>query len=247
MKHAIDNPEADNELPETFSLLCWNVHKEMGQSIFNETFKQLLNRFRPDLLALQEAVLDPHTSRYLPGYNFAASLNIGMRRKAFGVLSAGRCRFTGTLGIKTSRREIHIATRKSLLVTTHPLQNSSQLTVVNLHAINFVSGTIFIEEIERLLEHLRSVNGPLIVTGDFNTWSKKRLRYLETFAATIGLTAAKITDAHHIKQLFYKPLDHLYYRDLKLAEARAIDTGKVSDHNPIFARFSTLPENETPK
>ncbi len=238
MKRAIDNPEADTELPDTFSLLCWNVHKEMGRPPFDETFRYLLHRYRPDLLALQEAVLDPRTARRLPGYNYAAALNIGMGRKAFGVLSAGRCRFTQTVGIKTARREMHIATRKSLLITVHPLRNGTQLTVVNLHAINFVSGAIFIEETERLLEHLRPVRGALIVTGDFNTWSKKRLLYLETFAATIGLSAAKIADGHHIKQLFDKPLDHLYYRDLQLEEARAIDTGKVSDHNPIYAKFS---------
>jgi len=77
----------------------------------------------------------------------------------------------------------------------------------------------------------------MIVTGDFNTWSKKRIEHLDHSARTIGLEPARFTNSHHIKQRFSKPLDHLYYRGLELTEAEVIDTGKVSDHNPIVATF----------
>ena len=224
-------------LPDTFSLLIWNIHKEMGRSAFDGTFEALLRQHEPELVLLQEAVLDRHTYKCFPGYNFSAAINIDLRQKQYGVLTAAKCPIAETLGLKTSRREMHFATRKSLLVTTHPFEDGTVLTAVNLHAINFVSAAIFVEEIERLTETLRLRTGPMIVTGDFNTWSRKRMEYMEKFAGFIDLESAVFENGHHIKRRFSKPLDHLYYRGLKCLDAEALDTGKVSDHNPILATF----------
>jgi len=229
--------DALTPLPDTFSLLSWNVHKEMGRPAFNAAFEALLRENEPELVLLQEAVLDCHTQAQFSGYNFSAAINIDLRQKQYGVLTAAKCPITDTLGLKTSRRELHFATRKSLLVTTHPFANGSPLTAVNLHAINFVSATVFVEEIERLIEMLRRRTGPMIVTGDFNTWSRKRVEYMKNFARFISLESAVFENSHHIKRRFSKPLDHLYFRELECLGARAVDTGKVSDHNPIVAAF----------
>jgi endonuclease/exonuclease/phosphatase (EEP) superfamily protein YafD len=223
---------------EIFTLLCWNIHKEMGQPAFDERFSHLIVQTKPDFILLQEAVLDRHTEEYLEGFNFAAAVNIGLRHKQFGVLTAARAPISRAVGLKTNRKEMRFATRKSLLITTHPLQDGTELTTVNIHAINFVSANIFIEEIERLVETLLGINGPMIVTGDFNTWSKKRLEYLNNFAKMIGLEAAVFENHHHIKRRFAKPLDHLFYRGLNLQKAEAVDTGRISDHNPILATFA---------
>ncbi len=225
---------------EAFSLLCWNIHKEMGQHAFDARFGSLIAQWRPDFILLQEAVLDRRTAGYFEEFNFAAAINIGLRHRQFGVLTAARSPFLRTIGLKTNRKEMRFTTRKSLLITSHPFQDGTELTTVNIHAINFVSANIFIEEIERLVETLSGIDGAMIVTGDFNTWSSKRLEYLKNFAKMIGLEAAEFENHHHIKRRFSKPLDHLFYRGLKLQKAEAIDTGKVSDHNPIVATFTTL-------
>lgn len=224
-------------LADTFSLLCWNVHKEMGQHRFNAAMHTLLEEYAPDLLLLQEAVLDHATARLLPHYSYAAAVNIGMRRKSFGVLTAAGTSFNTVKALRTVRRELRMATRKSLLITAHPLGDGTELTLVNIHAINFVSASAFFHEMQRLLSELRGIDGPLIVAGDFNTWSRKRLAHLDDFAAEIDLRPAPLEEPHHIKHLFAKPLDHLYYRGLELLEARAFDTAEISDHNPLYARF----------
>lgn len=236
IKQSMHN-RVDTFLKPTFSMLCWNVHKEMGHTRFDRHLQSLLAQELPDLLLFQEAVLDRHTATLIDGYNFACAINIDLRRKQYGVLSAARCAFVRTLGMKTLRRELRFATRKSVLISTHVFEDGVELTTVNLHAINFVSANIFVEEIDRLIETLSTIQGPMIVTGDFNTWSAKRLRYLESFAQIMCLKSAEIRDQHHIKRRFAKPLDHLYFRGLSLNEARAIDTGDISDHNPIVARF----------
>ena len=229
--------DAVSPLPDTFSLLCWNIHKEMGRIAFDTTLNGLLHTYDPKLVLLQEAVLDRHTSERLPGYDFSAAVNLSLRQKEYGVLTAAKCTIGETVGLKTSRRELLIATRKALMITTHPFSDGPALTAVNLHAINFVSAAVFFEEIERLAETLRERTGPMIVTGDFNTWSKKRLAHVEHFIRTIGLESAVFTNGHHIKHRFAKPLDHLFFRGLECLGAEAVDTGKVSDHNPIVAAF----------
>ncbi len=234
-------------LSNIFSLLCWNVHKEMGQHKFNQNFYLLQQLYNPDLILLQEAVLTPLTQQQLPQYTYLSAVNIKIWQKAFGVLTATKSSFSELLSLKTLHRELHIMTKKSLLITAHLLENENHLTVVNLHAINFVPASIFIKEIDRLLHHLSTIKGPLIVAGDFNTWHTKRLIHIETFANAIELTQAPLENANHIKHLFTKPLDHLYYRGLKLIEARAIDTKKISDHNPIYARFEIEIEEEEVK
>jgi endonuclease/exonuclease/phosphatase (EEP) superfamily protein YafD len=228
---------AGSPLPDTFSLLSWNVHKEMGRPPFDKTLQSLLATGSPELILFQEAVLDARTADHFPGYNVSAAINIDLRHRQYGVLTAARCPIHDTVGLKTNRREMHIATRKSMLITTHPFEDGSELTAVNLHAINFVSAAVFVEEIERLRVALQQRTGALIVTGDFNTWSRKRMEYLERFAAAVGLLPAAYLNGHHIKQRFSKPLDHLYYRDVTLLAAEAVDTGRVSDHNPILATF----------
>lgn len=224
-------------LPETFTLISWNVHKEMGKPAFEAALESLLHRCGADLVLLQEAVLDRFTQTSLPGYNYSAAVNLDLRYKQYGVLTAALCPIRDVFSLKTNRREMHFATKKSLLVTTHPFSDGGILTAVNLHAINFVSAAVFVEEIERLIAVLQQREGPMIVSGDFNTWSRKRLDYLERFARAINLFPAVFENGHYIKRRFAKPLDHVYYRGLTLESAEAVDTRNVSDHNPIIATF----------
>ena len=222
---------------QSFGVLCWNVHKEMGQVVFERTLAHLLREFDPQLLLLQEAVLEPHALHSLSHYNLASVKNIEFTKNAYGVLSASRFDTLCQIPVTTHSKELYCMTKKSLLITAHPLGERGVLHVVNLHAINFVSHRVFLYELERLKEHLQQINTPLIVAGDFNTWSVKREKHLEEFAASLELEKAQMEDDHHIKRLWRKPLDHIFYRGLELLHSKAVDTKNVSDHNPIWAEF----------
>ena len=163
--------------------------------------------------------------------------NIETFRHLYGVVTATKVAFTTIIPNLTYRREIGLITYKSMLITHHELPNGQNLHVVNIHAINFVSINIFAKELEKIKAELHSCSGPIIVGGDFNNWTKKRIKALETFQHALGLEKAEVEQEHHIKQIFTKPLDHIFYRDLKLLKAVAIDTEKISDHNPIYATF----------
>ncbi|MFT6924910.1 MAG: endonuclease/exonuclease/phosphatase (EEP) superfamily protein YafD [Psychromonas sp.] len=166
--------------------------------------------------------------------------NIETFQHIYGVLTATKTAFATISPHLTHRREIGLITHKSMLITYHQLPDGRPLHIVNIHGINFVSIKIFIKELEKIKAVLHSCSGPIIVAGDFNNWTKKRIMALDTFQHALGLEKADIQEGHHVKQIFKKPLDHIFYRDLELLKAEAIDTQKISDHNPIYATFRII-------
>ena len=174
----------------------------------------------------------------LDDFSYAMASNIETFQHLYGVLTATQVAFKKIHQNLSNRREVGLITHKSMLITHHQLPDGQNLHVVNIHAINFVSIKIFTKELEKIKAELHSLSGPMIVGGDFNNWTKKRIKALETFQQALGLEKADVHQEHHIKKIFAKPLDHIFYRDLTLLKAEAIDTKKVSDHNPIYATFS---------
>ena len=84
---------------------------------------------------------------------------------------------------------------------------------------------------EILLNH----QGPMILAGDFNTWSEERLAIIEEIAARLSLTPANFkTDL--VRKVFGYTVDRVYYRGLTLQVASIIEVSS-SDHNPLWVRF----------
>jgi len=224
-------------LQETFGVMCWNVHKETMKSGFEPFLYGLLQSYSCDLLLFQEAKLSVFQPTLLHGFSYAMSSNIQTRHHFYGVLTAAKASFEKSTHIITKTREIRFATHKSLLISRHFLADGQSVTVVNVHAINFVPQQWFARELEQLATVLKNESGAMIVAGDFNNWSNKRRNSLEYFCRSLDLTQAIMEKGHHIKQIFRQPLDHIFYRGLTLLKAEAINTGTISDHNPIYAQF----------
>ncbi|MDD3603529.1 MAG: hypothetical protein PHZ17_09495, partial [Sulfurovum sp.] len=80
--------------------------------------------------------------------------------------------------------------------------------------------------------------GAMIVAGDFNTWNRQRVEYLSEFAKKLSLQMVTFDDESNIKKVFLNSIDYIFYRELNLTCSKVIDTKKISDHNPIIAKFS---------
>jgi endonuclease/exonuclease/phosphatase (EEP) superfamily protein YafD len=230
-------------LGHEFGLLCWNVHKETLRPEFEPLLHHLLQTCPSELLLLQEAKTSLNKPLKIAGFSYAMSTNIQTRQHLYGVLSAAKASFEEIRSAITQTREVRLATHKSFLITTHLLPDGEPLLVVNIHSINFVPQKYFSQELKRIYALLNQHTGAMIVAGDFNNWTKKRQWHMEEFRRDLGLELAPMHSAHHIKRLFRKPLDHVFYRGLTLLEAKALDTGSFSDHNPIYARFAMNGEN----
>ncbi len=223
---------------DIFGVMSWNTQKQTLSPAFEQCLRQLLVQFPTRLLLLQEAKIPLKQRLPLEGWSYAVAPNMQTASYLFGVLTAGQCAFDDIRAVLSQGRELKFATHKSQVITHHPLPGGDTLLVTNIHAINFVHHGQFDKEIAILRQILLQHKGPLIVAGDFNVWSRSRRMYLAQFCRAMGLKKAVMEDEHHIKSYRKQTLDYIFYRELKLQSATAIDTRTVSDHNPIYAQFS---------
>jgi endonuclease/exonuclease/phosphatase (EEP) superfamily protein YafD len=224
-------------LPSDFGLLCWNVHKQNLGYEFDRFFRELCERYPIDLLALQEVKINPNTVCALDIFHFSLAPNMRFLSHTYGVLNGSRIPENESFSLLSSHREGMIQTRKSAIFSTYPLHNTEVLLLVNLHAINFRATKVYHKEIEAIFDLIRHHQGAMIVTGDFNSWSKQRMGYLMKLSDALHLQNSEIEHGHLIKSFMNHKLDHIFYRGLQLVESHAVDVQHLSDHNALYARF----------
>jgi len=243
-----------------FALLTWNIEKGQDASwIFDLTH----HLPQSDILLFQEAALEVGQEQLsLPAKrNFAQYFAPGYQQgdPQTGVITASRWPAAGDCAL--TAREPWLGTPKATSIarfqvapvesaqpagddgpdseqdvfinrsTTEPLT----LLIVNVHAINFALGldayTAQFEAIGRVTNDHR---GPLIVGGDFNTWSKQRTEWLEKFLRNFGLAGVSFNPDYRTA-IFSRPLDHLYVRGLEVQASKVLEV-ETSDHNPLWIR-----------
>ncbi len=227
----------DERLDAHFSLLCWNVQKKTLSQEFSHYMHELNKLYDIDLLMLQEAKTPLHYKLDIRGYSYILAPNIQTKKALFGVLTAARSHYHHHKTYLSQAKESGWATHKSVLYTHHLLPNDDVLVCVNIHAINFMPNLWFKKELDKLLEAVKEHKGPMIIAGDFNSWNKRRMDYLHGFAKLLGLTFIDLEDEHHVKSMIKYKLDHVLYRGLEVLEAKAMNSGKLSDHNPLYVKF----------
>ena len=126
---------------------------------------------------------------------------------------------------------------KSILITRYPIAGRHQeLLVANVHAINFTTGfAAFQHQCDQLESALSFHRGPMIVSGDFNTWSQGRMSRVEAMAQRLDLIAVPFKE--HVKSKFFgRYVDHVYYRGLETINKTTFSV-TTSDHNPLAVVF----------
>jgi endonuclease/exonuclease/phosphatase (EEP) superfamily protein YafD len=220
--------------PRGFTLFSWNVMKE-GRDGWKEDFRRLA--VDADLLTLQEVSLTEVLREQLQDGRYYWDLTAAFlyRSRETGVLTgsrtvpASRCvsRFSEPLAIIP----------KTVLVSRYPLAGTDRsLLVANVHLINFTVDTgRYEEQLRELEELLSSHDGPLLLAGDFNTWSGGRMEVVEGLTARLGLSGVEL-DREDLASFFGRPVDHVLYRGLEPVDVRVVKVS-TSDHNPVMVRF----------
>jgi endonuclease/exonuclease/phosphatase (EEP) superfamily protein YafD len=224
-------------VPDSFGLLCWNIHKK---NISDTKFLPYLESSyadQADFLLFQEAVFeDPDI--FLPegfGYDAAANLE---KTYHYGVMTAGRVLSCRAKALLTKEKEGVWGTHKSLLFTEYRFADGTPLMIVNIHAINFRENEAYRREKRRLFTYLSDYKGALIVAGDFNTWNPVRLRTLLAHAESLNM--CQVPCAHEVKSFLGYPLDLIFYRGLELKVCEVDKHHAISDHHPVFVRFTKI-------
>ena len=225
--------------PAGFGVMTWNVYKARRKDWPAE-----FARFSEghDLVLLQEAHLTSSFRAVLErsGLGWSMARAYDYKGVETGVLTVANARLSGACVHRAM--EPVLRTPKSALVTRYPLEGAQkELWVANLHGINFTLGTAtFREQLESLAEVLHAHTGPLVLAGDFNSWSDRRIDILRQVAARLRLKPVTLADDRRTRFMDY-PLDHVFYRGLEVISADSVGVSS-SDHNPIRVRFR-VPEN----
>jgi endonuclease/exonuclease/phosphatase (EEP) superfamily protein YafD len=220
--------------PEKIRVLTWNVHKGGGAGWLTD-----LAWFGADhdLVLIQEARLSDRLRHVLgeEDLHWALAGAFRFRDLDTGVLTAARAKPDGACMLRATEPLTRIP--KAVVVTRHPFAGSStSLLVANVHAVNFTLGTSRLRaQLEAVAAVLARHDGPVILAGDFNTWSAARRRAVDAIAARLGLRAISL-EPDGRSRFLGEPVDQMYYRGLVASAATAVAV-RSSDHNPVSAVF----------
>ncbi len=236
LHHRSCSLKCDRAVPETFGLLCWNVHKNnTKQSRFKTYLETLENAYT--FMLFQEANFRDDRHFTLPNFAFDAAANLEVRGDFYGVLTASKVESDYAQAYLSEGRESLVGPHKSLLVSQYRFEDGEPLLILNVHAINFRENQHFNKELERFLVLLENYKGALVVAGDFNVWNKKRMQKLHHLRENLGLSMVPFEQSDPVKSFMGNHLDFIFYRGLKVLEYAVEDGHGLSDHNPLLVRF----------
>jgi len=236
---ALAIPDAPSPLvgldPTRIRLVSWNLHKN-GDAGWDRDLTRLARD--ADVMLLQEArgadalvsVLFDAGHRWFLGSAFRLDGN------DTGVLTAAPVVPLASCSLRTTEPWLRIP--KATMVTALPLLgHTGSLLVANVHAINFTATTVAykaqLAEIERVLSRH---SGPVVMAGDFNTWSAAREAALAGMVSRLGLRA--VTFAPDLRTRFMgAAVDHVFVRGLAVA-ATHVEVVRSSDHHALVVTLS---------
>ncbi|PPC75489.1 endonuclease/exonuclease/phosphatase family protein [Pokkaliibacter plantistimulans] len=231
-------------LQQDFGLLCLNTHKNNQRAAFQRFFRAQTHHLPLDIVLFQEAAFSGEDF-FLDQFCYEAAPNLQVKGRYYGVLNASDTRVLDASPLLSFTQEVFIKTHKSALITYYPLPgathdastDSHSLCVANIHAINFKGLKEYQAEVSLLAEALCHHRGPMIVAGDFNSWSTRRELTLQQFCHALELRPIHFQHPHLIKRFMGHPLDHIFYRGLSLHHASCLSSSRFSDHNMLYAQF----------
>lgn len=224
--------------PGKISFLNWNIYKGNG-----ENWQQDLSSFAQshDVMTIQEATLDEELTGLLETNDFTWVMNTAFHLNgiAAGVMTAASSNAVHSCGFKDQEPLLRIP--KSTLVSYYKINGSEKkLLVANIHGINFTFGVSdYRQQLENLFMAIEHHDGPMIVAGDFNSWSDNRMAEVEQLVNRLALSkiAYPVNNKTHV---FGNAIDHVFYRNLEIVANQVLQVSS-SDHNPISVDFRFQP------
>lgn len=227
--------ESGQKLPLPFTLLNWNIYKQEKKS-WQEELQKLTQK--SDLLTLQEIKYSPEFINFSQINHLFYFQNNAFKYQdaVYGVNTLSKAAPSYVCGTRYSEPWITIP--KTGLATIYPLDKQPQsLLLINIHGVNFTfSAAPLKEQIQPYLTLIKSHRGPVIFSGDFNTWSAPRLEEVEQTLQKEGFQEA-LFKSDQRTTVFGQPLDHIYYRGLQIIKSESWAT-EASDHTPQLVTFT---------
>jgi endonuclease/exonuclease/phosphatase (EEP) superfamily protein YafD len=210
-------------------LLNWNTQKNTDADM-QADLARLADGV--DLILLQESVRNSRAFADLdPKFHWSFSAGYQKADLSTGVVTASRVKPMAQCTL--TNYEPWLRSPKVTNITEFALGGTDEtLLVVNLHMINFTLGLKDVRhQLMRALTLVEQHTGPVIISGDFNTWHKARRDLVLESLEARHFEPVGYTDDYR-KRVFGYVLDHTFVRGIKVAQgtSHAVDS---SDHNPM--------------
>ncbi len=216
--------------PQAIRLASWNIHKEEDRGWEAELVR--LSRTN-DVVLLQEVSLLGTLQAILhdAGLHWILASSFIVDSADVGVLTATRVVPVANCTQRTLEPIVRLP--KSAVITWLPLTGTRQtLAIANVHAINFtLTLDDYRDQLGALAAVLQEHRGPIVLAGDFNTWSDGRLAVLLEVATLLRLVETEYAEDGRSKFLG-RHVDHVFVRGLDVVTAGATPVAS-SDHNPL--------------
>ena len=229
---SMGNASQKNLDPNVIRIAVWNVFKGKGHSHFAKDFAALLQI--SDLVLVQEALWSSTMEQAMRHPDFL-TLHCAsyLRRDGLrdGLATLSRSSYVhDILKIPSLRNEPVFRTPKSTLISFYPLAPGQSLMVINIHARLFRSLKQSTEELDHLMVSLPIHEGPVILAGDFNTFSQSYRHKTFTYLESHGFNHVAMDEDRRGK---YRSLDHIFVRGLRSLAAQVLGDITSSDHAPL--------------
>jgi len=209
-------------------LLNWNTQKNTSVGMQADLARLTEG---VDLILLQEAVRQSDAFAHIAN-DYHWSFSPGYRTESLntGVMTASRIEPLAQCNLTHS--EPWLQSPKATGITEFALTNTDEtLLVINVHLINFTLGVDAMrQQLLLALSFAEQHQGPVIISGDFNTWRKARRDLVADALSARGFEPAGYADDYR-KRFFGNPLDHTFVRGLRVTSGTSFPV-ETSDHNP---------------
>jgi endonuclease/exonuclease/phosphatase (EEP) superfamily protein YafD len=218
---------------QEFSLITWNAHKLSDDQFMPDLAVLAQNA---DIILIQEAMHEANLQN-----DFATQLSMhfsfhksfcNASKQATGVMTASRYKMDNSITLVSPDTEPFTFTPKVSGYSVIEIPEVGKVHLINTHALNFNTGSKFERQINHVAEFIKTLDGPVIWAGDFNTWSGRRKNHLLAKTESLGLTHLHPSqDKRNLK------LDHIFARGLEVINVNILNDYKSSDHLPIKVTF----------
>lgn len=227
--------------PENIDILVWNIYKGglLGWRIDLQRYMD-----GRDIVLLQEGILNKDMqaefdASYKHQYTFAKSFLFKTTGHATGVATGAVVPPDSVEFQRSKGRELVGLSPKIVLINTFPLAGKRKdLMTINIHALNTVSWKKMGAQVLDALRVAKAHDGPVIFAGDFNTWSKKKEKFLMRAMKRAGFKEVIFHNGNERMHVFGRPLDYIFVRNLKVKGSDVLSDATGSDHKPLSATLS---------
>lgn len=210
-------------------ILVWNIFKASRGGIAKD-----LKHFAKssEFLLLQEA-LQANQNNWLSGVegfqlHMAESFQYRHNQVSTGVAIASTMPAEKVNALRASPRDFGgVWTPKSTLFSEFSFEGRPAV-LISTHVLNFVMTSSFVKNLEEIAEKADQYKCPIILAGDFNTWSGTRFKILKDIMRELHLDHVEIEQDRRLLKL-----DHAFIRGFDVTHSRIDHEIRSSDHFPL--------------